>query len=271
MFEVLAYFIGFRIYLWQRKRSQAPTPPTIESQQTPEQGIEGLAILAGALFGAACGAYLLGTLEHLPHSLGIAHSPYLDHIDPHHDHNPEISLFGIEHLVIGKTIVGGLLGGWIGVEIAKRLLRIKHSTGDVTVLPLIIGMAIGRIGCFMTGLEDATHGVHTDMPWAIDFGDGPRHPTQAYDIIFLSSLALALSFSGRLRFVASRSGALFRLFMLSYTLWRFSIDFLKPTPPLVWELTAIQCACLIAAIICVISLIRLKPTPAPNHPEADHD
>src|SRR5690348_15765054 len=51
----------------------------------------------------------------------------------------------------GKTIVGGLLGGLIGVEIAKKLIGVTRSTGDLFVLPLITAMGIGRIGCFLTG------------------------------------------------------------------------------------------------------------------------
>ena len=30
----------------------------------------------------------------------------------------------------GKTVVGGLVGGWIGVELAKKVLGIRGSTGD---------------------------------------------------------------------------------------------------------------------------------------------
>jgi len=40
----------------------------------------------------------------------------------------------------GKTIVGGLLGGLIGVEIAKKVLGVTQSTGDLLVLPLIAAM-----------------------------------------------------------------------------------------------------------------------------------
>ncbi|HEX7193028.1 MAG TPA: diacylglyceryl transferase, partial [Thermoanaerobaculia bacterium] len=54
----------------------------------------------------------------------------------------------------GKTIVGGLAGGLIGVELAKKVLGVKRSTGDLLVLPLITAMSIGRIGCFLTGAID---------------------------------------------------------------------------------------------------------------------
>ena len=96
--------------------------------------------------------------------------------------------YGFAAALGGKTIVGGLHGGWAGVELAKWRLGIRHSTGDVFVFPLIFGMSVGRIGCFLTGLPDHTYGNHTSLPWAVNFGDGPRHPTQLYDIVFLCLL-----------------------------------------------------------------------------------
>jgi phosphatidylglycerol---prolipoprotein diacylglyceryl transferase len=59
----------------------------------------------------------------------------------------------------GKSIVGGLLGGLIGVEIAKKLAGITRSTGDLFVYPLITAMSIGRIGCFLAGPADKTAGL----------------------------------------------------------------------------------------------------------------
>ncbi|HDN27679.1 MAG TPA: hypothetical protein ENG03_11405 [Thioploca sp.] len=44
-----------------------------------------------------------------------------------------------------KTIVGGLLGGILGVEIAKKLVGIMHSSGDLFCFPIILGIMIGRI------------------------------------------------------------------------------------------------------------------------------
>ena len=97
----------------------------------------------------------------------------------HNLHNPA-SLIG------GKTIVGALTGGLIAVELLKRYIGLRHSTGDLYAIPLALGIAIGRIGCFLTGLPDNTYGTPARLPWAVDFGDGiPRHPTQLYEIAFL--------------------------------------------------------------------------------------
>jgi phosphatidylglycerol---prolipoprotein diacylglyceryl transferase len=94
-------------------------------------------------------------------------------------HNPA-------YLIGGKTIVGALAFGLIAVELMKRSIGLRTSTGDLYAIPLALGIAIGRVGCFFTGLADNTYGTPTNLPWAIDFGDGiPRHPTQLYEIAFL--------------------------------------------------------------------------------------
>ena len=146
----------------------------------------------------------------------------------------------------GQSIVGGLLGGLIGVEIAKKLTRQTRSTGDAMVLPIAVGLAIGRIGCFLAGLHDDTYGLPTTLPWGVDFGDGlRRHPTQLYEIAVVLALGLALH---RARFPTP--GLAFKLFLSSYLLWRFAVEFLKPVP-VAWPqgLSGIQWTCLIALAV----------------------
>lgn len=65
------------------------------------------------------------------------------------------------------------------VEITKKFAGINRSMSDITIIPLIAGMAIGRIGHFLTGLQDKTYGIPTTLPWGVDFGDSiSRHPAQ---------------------------------------------------------------------------------------------
>ncbi len=159
----------------------------------------------------------------------------------------------------GQSIVGGLLGGLIGVEIAKKLTGQTRSTGDAMVLPIAVGLSIGRIGCFLAGLHDDTYGLPTTLPWGVDFGDGlPRHPTQLYEIVLVLALGLALR---RARFPTP--GLTFKLFLSSYLLWRFAVEFLKPVPvayPL--GLSGIQWTCLVALIVYVPIVARAWRQPA---------
>jgi prolipoprotein diacylglyceryltransferase len=132
------------------------------------------AVIAAAVAGAALGSKFLFWLE----------DPQLTW---HHLHDPA-------YLVGGKTIVGALAFGLVSVELTKRYIGLRTSTGDLYAIPLALGIAIGRLGCFLTGLSDNTYGTPTNLPWAVNFGDGiPRHPTQIYEIIFLLALIPLLS------------------------------------------------------------------------------
>lgn len=232
LFEALAYFVGFRVYLYTRRKGVLP----IEKSMW---------IIVGAIIGAAIGSKVLYWLED-PRKLAENWHSYT-------------------FLMEGKTIVGGLLGGLIGVEWMKKLVGVTRSTGDDMALPIMLGMAIGRIGCFMTGLDDHTYGTPTSWITGIDFGDGiPRHPTQLYEIMFLLLLGcLLLSWKRRIRvrlplpfptFRTIPDGAIFQLFMIGYLLFRFVIDFIKPTPHPYFGLNNIQLACL-AGLIYYISLM----------------
>ena len=223
--ELVAYSAGFQLYLYLRKRWPQP-----EAAVPIEQAMW---IIVGAVFGAAAGSKLLAWAESNRHYWAARGD--------------------LAVVLGGKTIVGGLLGGWVGVELVKKCLNVRTSTGDLYVFPLIVGMSIGRVGCFLTGLADHTCGVHTSLPWAMDFGDGPRHPAQLYEIAFLLAIGIPLLF--RIH-SPSFTGELFRLFMLVYLSFRFLIEFVKPSDKPILGLSAIQVACLAVAAWCVISLTR---------------
>src|SRR5687768_16697409 len=49
----------------------------------------------------------------------------------------------------GKTILGALLGGYAGVEIAKATSGYDHPTGDLFAMVAPLGIILGRIGCLL--------------------------------------------------------------------------------------------------------------------------
>lgn len=140
----------------------------------------------------------------------------------------------------GKSVVGALLGGWIGVELAKVAAGITSRTGDRFVWPISVGIAVGRVGCFFSGVSDGTHGVETTLPVGMDLGDGLlRHPTALYEIpavLALGALAHA---------APARPGGVFRRWLGGYLLWRLLTEPLRTQPALFAGLTAIQGACLL--------------------------
>lgn len=231
--EAAAYAIGFRVFLSLRKRRGDAIPETTR-----------ITVIAGAAIGAALGAKLLAAL--------MDPAALFANADP-------------RTFLAGKTIVGGLLGGLAGVELTKLALGERRSTGDLLVLPLCLGMSIGRVGCFLAGLADHTVGVATSLPWGVDFGDGiPRHPTQLYEIGVLAMIAAWAS-----RRTPVRDGDLFKGFLLLYLVWRVVIDFWKPEPRVYAGLSAIQLAALIAIAIYARHASRVffashVPSPAPG-------
>ena len=158
-------------------------------------------------------------------------------------------------LMMGQSIIGALIGGLVGVELAKRRAGVALSTGDAFVVPLAVGIAIGRIGCFVAGLHDDTYGTPTALPWAVDFGDGVRrHPTQLYDIAFVVALACLLSAWHQL---ARVPGLRFKLFLAAYLLWRLVVDMLKPVPfAYPGGLSGLQCLCVAFLITYAPALLR---------------
>ena len=211
---MLAYTIGFRYFLFLRKNSV----DIISSENR-----------IWIILGAAVGALLFSRL------LGILENPFL------------ISGSSPATLLGNKTIVGGLLGGLIGVELTKKIIGVKTSSGDLMTYPIIVAIAIGRIGCFLTGISDATYGLPSSLPWAIDFGDNiPRHPTQLYEIIFL--LVLFISLHAIEKKFKLANGARFKLFMVCYLSFRLLVEFIKPRFIYFFDLSLIQFACIAGLI-----------------------
>lgn len=190
--EALGYFIGARIY-WRASRG-LPQPP----------GMDRVLILAAAIFGAFVGSKILHLLEHMPYLLA---------------HTDDFSLW-----ISGKSVLGAFLGGTWCVELVKRAVGWRHSTGDAWVPALAVGLMIGRLGCQVSGMWDLTYGVPTTLPWGWDYGDGvARHPVGIYEIVLIGLLLLGLQ---RRRF--SVNGEKFALFMAGYCVLRLLVDFLKP-------------------------------------------
>jgi phosphatidylglycerol---prolipoprotein diacylglyceryl transferase len=222
--EYVSFFAAYRYYAYLRKRSSDP----ISSSNR-------LSIILGAAVGALLGSRIMGFLE-----------------------NPVIGSTGVSLLYFYnvKTIMGGLFGGLLGVEIMKWKIKEKQSSGDLFTLPVIVGIFIGRIGCFLSGTKEFTYGKTTAFITGIDLGDGlKRHPIVLYELVFLVMLFFVLKRLYNRKTL--ENGLLFKLFMLSYFGFRFFIEFIKPNIFFLLGLSSIQWLC----IICFVYYrkIFLKP------------
>lgn len=223
--EYLAFFIGYRYYVFLRRRYT----DLISSYNR-------LSITLGAALGALIGSRLVGFFE-----------------------NPlfEFSQENLLQLLNTKTIMGGLFGGLLGVEFAKKCIGETQSSGDLFVFPIMLGIFIGRVGCFLSGVNEFTYGSQTAFIFGMDLGDGLlRHPTSLYELFFLIVLFWGLQ---QLKNKATlKNGDLFKWFMILYFGFRFCIEFLKPNVFYIFGLSTIQILCIICWLYYHTTIFGLK-------------
>ena len=206
--ESVGIFLAMRMYYFLKRRSKDKT--TL---------VDSLSILIGATAGALLGSKLIGNLE-----------------NPTAIFSPDFTFI---KFWTSNTIVGGLAFGLIGVELAKKIIGSKKSTGDLMVFPLITAMCIGRIGCFFTGVYEETYGLPTDSIFGMYLGDQYlRHPVALYEIVFLIALGFVIFWLKKTKKYIS--GFLFQFFMLNYFLFRFFLHFIKPHQKIIYDLGTIQ-------------------------------
>src|SRR6478735_11783650 len=103
----------------------------------------------------------------------------------------------------------------------------KKSSGDLFTFPLILGMMIGRIGCFLNGIAESAYGIETSSWMGMNLGDGIfRHPVALYEIVFLILLWIVLANIKSKQ--ALKEGMIFKFFMIAYLGFRFLLEFTKP-------------------------------------------
>ena len=78
----------------------------------------------------------------------------------------------------GLVFLGGLMGGTLGVTFVINKNNLSWITfADIVAPLLILGYAIGRIGCLLVGDD---YGLPTHLPWGIEFPNGL--PPSTYSI-----------------------------------------------------------------------------------------
>ena len=223
VFVALGFITGMAVFLYQY-------------QKTADSEGHFLNLFIAAIIGGALGAKL---------PIWIFH--YREIFTP---------AFNLVALLSGRTVVGGIVGGWIAVEIEKRRLKVKSKTGDIFAPALALGEAVGRIGCFLAG---CCGGIPSALPWAMDFGDGIlRHPTQLYMSAFDMLLFILLwSIRGKIK----RQGDLFRIYLIIYFTFRFFIEFVRINPIFAFGLTGFQ---LVSATVVLYALLLWNRLPLLN-------
>lgn len=128
----------------------------------------------------------------------------------------------------GLSFHGALIGAVIAILIFTKKKNIDfYEIADLSVIPLALGLALGRLGNFTNG---ELYGRITDVPWAFRFPDaeGLRHPSQIYEsfknfIIFLALWAI--------KDKKLPKGFMFWLFVVMYSILRFIAEFFREPDP----------------------------------------
>lgn len=158
---------------------------------------------------------------------------------------------------LGHSVAGALFGAVLFVEFYKRKNKIIGSTGTVFVLPVVIGIIIGRLGCFFSGLDDETFGIETKSFLGVDFGDKIfRHPVQLYES-FSMIIFLVIVWRLKKQFYSIYQSAVFYLFIFYYSFQRFIWEFFKPYPMLFYKLNIFHFVCLSLNVYSIYMILHM--------------
>lgn len=194
-----------------------------------------------ALFGAVIGAHLF----ELPADLFGWAAP-----------SPEqLAHPGAGTMILGRTVLGGLLGGWIAVEWKKHRMGFVGATGDGFAMPLALGLTMGRMGCVLTGccrgrvLDDGSIWAFVPSP-----DDGPpRFPTSLIEAYFHAACALVLLVMAKTRALRGRHLA---LYLTLYAVLRLWLETERENPAIVGPLTYYQLLAIGLLLLAGTTLVR---------------
>jgi len=146
----------------------------------------------------------------------------------------------------GLVWYGGVLGGVVATIWPIRRAGVPYANAlDTSALGLTIGLAIGRVGCHLSG--DGDWGTPTSLPWGVAYTHATAgwtyppgvyvHPAPLYEMLALVAIFALLL---RLRTRVAPAGALFAIYLLLSSLARLLVEFVRTNPPILLGLTEAQ-------------------------------
>ena len=147
-------------------------------------------------------------------------------------YNPQYYLDNF--LDIFKIWEGGMSfhGGLIGIIFATIIFAKKNNQNpflymDIVSLVAPIGIFFGRIANF---INSELYGKITSVPWSVKFikiDNLPRHPSQIYEALFEGLILFLILVFFRNKNFLSKPGLISALFLIFYSIFRFSIEFFR--------------------------------------------
>ncbi|MBI2954543.1 MAG: prolipoprotein diacylglyceryl transferase [Chloroflexi bacterium] len=162
----------------------------------------------------------------------------------------------------GLAILGAILGGATAVFVYTRRRGLPLGrVADIIAPSLILGQAIGRVGCTING--DAV-GAPTDLPWGFVYVNpgamAPSlgqayHPTQLYELI-LDLLIFGFLWWARRR--VKVDGLLFLIYLSLYSVVKFTVSFWRQEALFLagfQEAQVVSLATLVFAVVLATNLV----------------
>ncbi|REJ07819.1 diacylglyceryl transferase [Microbacterium bovistercoris] len=180
-----------------------------------------------------------------------------------------------EQLLRGNaSVLSAMVGAWLGVHVAKKIVKYPDRTGDLFAPAFALAMVIGRIGCLLT----ENPGTPTGGDWGIvldaeaaartgSVAGVPLHPSFVYEIVFQAAAFAVLWFWLRHRPIAA--GETLTIYIAGYAVFRFLVEFVRGNDVAWMGLTRPQLFLLVtipllaARIIWMLRRGRFR-TPAPS-------
>ncbi|HUQ84154.1 MAG TPA: prolipoprotein diacylglyceryl transferase family protein [Gemmatimonadaceae bacterium] len=171
-----------------------------------------------------------------------------------------------------KSLLAGLAGAYAGVVITKRLIGYRRQTGDLIIPGAALGIAIGRVGCFLAERP----GTVTTLPWGVRvppdaaarIPDCPAcasgaamHPSFLYEAAFLAVAAwLLFRITKRPALPAAwmREGDTFKAFLLAYGVFRFFVELVRGSPEMALGMSGSQLTVLPGIAALALYFIRSR-------------
>ena len=123
-------------------------------------------------------------------------------------------------------------GGLIGIIIASIIFGKRNNQNpflymDIVALVAPIGIFFGRLSNF---INSELYGKVTDLPWSVTFiqiDNLPRHPTQIYAALLEGIILFVILMNFKNKNFLLKPGLISSLFLIFYSIFRFSIEFLR--------------------------------------------
>ncbi len=173
----------------------------------------------------------------------------------------------------GLTFHGGLILAIIASWVYSKRKKIPFLTlADLAAPSLALAYGIGRIGCHLAG--DGDYGIPTNLPWGTNYENGTVppsvafrgteiaksfpggvvpdntlvHPTPIYEFLLMVIIFFIL---WKLRKKEWPDGKLFSVYLILAGLERFSIEFIRINPRILFGLSEAQ---IVAALLIISGL-----------------